>query len=285
MQRRHAATAALAIFVMVVSVMLGGRAVLRQQGVDAGDRTPPAAIPAEPATAETPKNQPEKTPVTSTATDLGIVGPPQAGTAPLERIEPRAPLSELSLAVPPKPKTPEDLAGEPLFHPVAEAAGVIEAKGQSLTVSGIEVVKPDETCTDSAGKNWPCGVKARTAFRGFLRGRAVTCAAPDKAGAAQCRVGNQDIGAWLVENGWARALPDGPYADAGRKASEAAKGVYGAAPDLSALPPVPAVTPEPLPGMADEPSSILDESGTAATPPDQSAPVTPLPGFPPAPVR
>ena len=285
MQRRHAATAALAIVVMAVSVMLGGRAVLRQQDVHAGDRMPPAAVPAEPATVEIPKSQPEKTPVTPRATDPDIVGPPQAGVAPLERIEPRPPLSELSLAVPPKPEMPEDVAGEPLFHPVAEAAGVIEAKGRSLTVSGIEVVKPDETCTDAAGTNWPCGVQARTAFRGFLRGRAVTCAAPDKAGAAQCRVGNRDIGAWLVENGWARALPNGPYVDAGRKASEAAKGVYGAAPDLSALPPVPAVTPEPLPGMADEPSSILDESGTAATPSGQSAPATPPPGFPPAPVR
>lgn len=285
MQRRHAATAALAILVMVVSVALGGRAVLRRQDVNAGGQAPAAAVPAEPATVEIPKSQPEKTSVTSRAIDPEIVAPPQAETGPLERVAPRAPLSGLALATPPKPKTPEDMAGEPLFNPVAEAAGVIEAKGRSLTVSGIEVVKPDETCTDSAGKSWPCGVQARTAFRGFLRGRAVTCAAPDKAGAAQCRVGNQDIGAWLVENGWARALPDGPYADAGRKASEAAKGVFGAAPDLSAPPPLQPVTPEPLPGMADEPSSILDESGTAATPPDQPAPPTPLPGFPPAPVR
>ena len=98
---------------------------------------------------------------------------------------------------------------------------LIEAKGYSVAVSGIRRRPQDETCTTD-GKSWPCGVRARTAFRAFLRGRAVICTVPPEGGrdliAAQCRIGKQDVGQWLVDNGWARAGQGGPYVEAGDKA-------------------------------------------------------------------
>lgn len=220
----------------------------------------------------------------SRAIDPEVVAPPATGEAPLERTEPRPPLSNLSLALPPKPKAPGEWKDKPLFQPVATAAGLIEAKGHTIAISGIDVVKPDETCTDTAGKSWSCGLAARTAFRAFLRGRAITCAAPAKGGpgtaAAACSVGKQDLGHWLVENGWARALKTGPYADAGEAANKAKKGIFGTAPDLSGLPPLPVEAP---PTDLAEPSpSILDLSGTAATPPDDPSTQQ---AFPPAPAQ
>lgn len=197
-----------------------------------------------------------------------------ASSGTLERVAPRGPLSELALANRPKPKAWKDA---PLFQPVAPAAGEIEAEGFSIVLSGLEVTQPDASCADDAGRQWACGLRARTAFRAFLRNRAVTCTEPEAHSGppvAQCRVGGEDIGQWLVENGWARAEAGGPYADLGRKAQEAKKGIFGPAPDVSGLPPEPSITVAPLPD-ATRPSSILDLSGSEPTPQ----------AFPPAPAE
>ncbi len=170
------------------------------------------------------------------------------------------------------PKSPDDWTGTKLFQPVAPAAGLVEAQGYSVAVSGIDIVKQDETCTTD-GKSWPCGVRARAAFRAFLHGKAVICKVPPEGGrdliAAQCRVGKQDVGAWLVENGWARPAKGGPYVEAGEKARVAKKGIFGSAPDLSGMPPMPAA-PSPAPQA---PSSILQEEDGVLKPlADQPAP-------------
>lgn len=284
MRASHAAIAAAGLLVMALAVSAGGHRLAVSEAAIEIDM--PEDLPAE---------------------DMPPEGDPaEAGTSASEVEPARAPLSELSLAAPPSPRTPpvrpgqpnepgetQEWKGEPLFQPVAPAAGEIESKGVSVAISGIEVVRSDEACTDDAGKSWPCGVRARTAFRAFLRNRAVTCAEPEANGGpatAQCHIGKQDIGQWLVDNGWARAAAGGPYADAGEKARAAGKGIFGPAPDVSNLPPEPSITLAPLPdpngassGPSSGPSSILDLSGTAATPPGEEA--TPLQVFPPAPAR
>ncbi|GLS29330.1 hypothetical protein SAMN04488498_113134 [Mesorhizobium albiziae] len=154
-------------------------------------------------------------------------------TARYQRVEPRAPLSDLGQAKQPDIKRPADWDGTSLHRPISNAAGTFEAMGYSVTIAGTEPVDADETC-NFKGDSWPCGARARTAFRSFLRGRAVICAMPEGAepGAitAECRIGTDNMGEWLVENGWARAAAGGPYAELGEKAQSAAKGVYGPPP-------------------------------------------------------
>ncbi|MGN6305336.1 MAG: thermonuclease family protein [Mesorhizobium sp.] len=213
----------------------------------------------------------------SRAIDPEIVAPPSTGEAPLERAEPRPPLSNLSLALPPKPKMPDEWKGKPLFQPLATAAGVFQAMGYTVAISGVDAVMPDESCTDAAGKEWNCGMRARSAFRAFLRGRAPICTVPPEGGrdaiSAACRIGKQDLGAWLVANGWARAAKGGSYAEAEEVARKEHMGIFGAAPDLSNLPPEPPPVEAPV-----EPSpSILDLSG------EPPPPATP--DFPPAPAQ
>jgi len=210
--------------------------------------------------------------------DPEVVAPPSVGEVPLERAEPRPPLSKLSLALPPKPKMPDEWKGRPLFQPLATAAGIFQAMGYTVALSGVDVVQPDETCTDQAGKAWNCGVRARAAFRSYLRGRAPVCAVPPQSGrdtiSAACRIGKQDIGAWLVANGWARAAAGGPYAKAEEAARNERMGIFGAAPDLSNLPP----EPPPVEAPAEPASpSILDLSGEAPLPATSD--------FPPAPAQ
>lgn len=283
----HAALAVLTIFVMAAAVMTGGHAILRSQGAGGADQfqpdldvtdVPAADTPPATSAIAEPAPAPPRPPVRSRAVDSEAIASPQLSADGLERVEPRAPLSDLALAGPPKPpKTamPGDWKGTKLFQPMASAAGLIEAKGYSVAVSGIDVVGQDETCT-AGDKSWACGMRARTAFRAFLRGRTVVCSVPPEGGrdriAAECRIGNQDVGQWLVENGWARAAAAGPYVEAGDKARTQKKGIFGEAPDLSGLPPAPPET-----GPAPEaPASILDGNDGALSPPppvDQPVPV------------
>ena len=266
---------------MAAMVVAGGRTLKGSDSVVTVDQLDPGAdtisrqgadtVLEEPATSAISAPQPPKPAPHSRAIDPEIIAQPQLPAEELERVEPRAPLSKLALAVPPKPKMPDDWNGTKLFQPVASAAGLIEAKGYSVAVSGIDVVRQDETCSDD-GKSWPCGIRARTAFRAFLRGRAVVCAVPPEGGrdliAAECRVGKQDVGQWLVENGWARAAKGGPYVEAGEKARTEKKGIFGSAPNLSGMPAMPAA-PSPAPQA---PSSILEEVDGVLKPVDQPAP-------------
>ncbi|WP_348524623.1 thermonuclease family protein [Mesorhizobium huakuii] len=283
MRLPYLALAVVMVPVMAALVVAGGRTLKGSQSTVAIDQIDPGADTIsqagtdagseEPATSAIPAPAPPtpKPAVHSRAIDPDVVAPPELPAGELERVEPREPLSKLALAMPPKPKMPDDWNGTKLFQPVATAAGLIEAKGYSVAISGIDVVPQDETCTTD-GKSWPCGIRARTAFRAFLRGRAVVCTVPPEGGrdriAAQCRIGKQDVGQWLVENGWARAAKGGPYVEAGEKAQSAKKGIFGSAPNLAGMPAEPAA-----PAQAPEaPGSILEEVDGTLKPADQPAP-------------
>lgn len=204
----------------------------------------------------------------------------------MEREAPRPPLSDLGLAStpkppePPAPATPVE-AGEQmqlLQRPVAVAAGRLESQGRIIELQGIEIVPVDQTCQTASGESWPCGMQARTAFRQWLRSRAVMCRLPQNdsgsAVATACTLGNEDAAAWLVANGWAKATPGGAYDEAGHKAVEARLGIFGDKPDTS--------LPNPEPGggnMPDNPSPLAPEPEPQPSSPSPQ----PLDNFPPAP--
>lgn len=158
------------------------------------------------------------------APKIGIV--PPLLPRELERVDARPPLSRT--AEPEKPELTK------LFRPVATAAGRLEAGGHAIIIAGIEPVDPERTCKSTEGSTWPCGMRARTAFRAWLRGRAVDCRLGDAADelpiTAPCSLNGEDIGRWLVDNGWAPSTETGPYADAGKAARKAGKGIFGSGP-------------------------------------------------------
>ena len=134
----------------------------------------------------------------------------------------------------------------------------------------------DESC-DYEGVSWQCGVRARTAFRLWLRGRALVCQLPDEEQAvtsARCRLAKQDAGAWLVANGWALAAPDGPYVQAEEKARAERMGIFGGPPDTSSISDVPDA---PV-SAATERQPIMTEEGI-----DPQPALGPELAFPPAP--
>lgn len=230
-----AAGGLLALVGLGFAIMAGGQTLIP-------DETPPGASapPDGPETAAVPEVDPPRPTIRSrVAAPDGKAGLP-SGPEEFERVSPRAPLGEIGLALPPKPVMPDDWKGTILYRPVAPAAGVVEAMGHTVAIAGVDAVAADETCLFE-GKEWACGIRARTAFRLWLRGRAVTCAVPPEADpktiTAACRLGKQDVAQWLVSNGWARAAEGGPYGDAEEKARAAKKGIFGRPPDKNSLPP------------------------------------------------
>ncbi|TPK91737.1 thermonuclease family protein [Mesorhizobium sp. B2-4-12] len=159
-----------------------------------------------------------------------LIAPPQIDATGIERAEPRSPLGELGLASPPKTPMPQDWREMLLYGPQATSSAGFESMGRKVTISGVQGVEIDRTCL-FGDISWPCGRRARAAFNRWLRGRALKCFVPPEIDrfpiAAPCRLGQQDVGAWLVSNGWALALPDSIYGKAEATARAAEMGIFG----------------------------------------------------------
>ncbi|GGE93087.1 hypothetical protein H1W37_10905 [Stappia taiwanensis] len=168
-------------------------------------------------------------------TPTGILPPPTV-SGPLKRVagtETR----------PPPPDVPSELA---FRRPLIVDAGTLRHKRLTLRLADIDAPGLEETCPSRLGGDWPCGMRARTALRGFVRRQTVTCeteaeeepeADANTAGdagsdsdtiTARCRRGDIDLSLWLAQHGWARAATDAPaeITEAATAARAAKKGIW-----------------------------------------------------------
>ncbi|EJZ22385.1 thermonuclease family protein [Rhizobium sp. Pop5] len=117
-----------------------------------------------------------------------------------------------------------------LSRPAVENAGILSFGERRLQLAGVIPTPVDKIC-GPASRQWPCGMMAKTALRLLLRNRSVTCdletAEWQGTSTAACRLGTEDLGSWLAENGWAEAPAGSPLAAAAEKARQAGKGLYG----------------------------------------------------------
>lgn len=178
------------------------------------------AVPIDPA--ENGTVDPLSTPVRDIAPEQ--FGLPEEVTAkPLERIEARQSLSDPVAKPEPIPSV--------LRHPVALSAGLIQFDGDRLLqLDGLVSQTADRTC-DANGKSWPCGLVARTAFRNFLRARALLCNVPKNGWqgtlTTTCTVNSIDPAVWLAENGWAEASAGSPLETRVEAARQSRLGIFG----------------------------------------------------------
>lgn len=144
------------------------------------------------------------------------------------RLPPRPPLSTPVVET---DETPKDTRQVLLPRPVAIDAAHLEIGDGTIVLTGIAPLPLDGTCGTGAG-TWPCGMRARTALRGYLRSRAVRCQAPEDFGQepetieSACTLQGHDIGEWIVRNGWAKAIAGGPYEDAETEARQKRRGIW-----------------------------------------------------------
>lgn len=163
--------------------------------------TEPAAAPSETPARASSENAPAGAPAQSVPAPTGTPSPTPAGKDSVE-----------------------------LLRPTVESAGILSFGKRRLQIANIIETPADKSC-GSDGKQWPCGMMAKTALRLYLRNRTIDCDLPSDAwedmATAACRLGQQDIGTWLVENGWVDAQPGSPLAAAGEKAKQAKQGIHG----------------------------------------------------------
>lgn len=123
--------------------------------------------------------------------------------------------------VPPPP--PDPPRWRRFFLPKTTDAATFKVEGRTIRIAGVTVPTRDEVCRGAQGGEWPCGRTALYSLRMFLRGRAIECFYPHADTAveitAPCRVGETDLGLWLLDQGWARP---GQYATDEYKAASAA---------------------------------------------------------------
>lgn len=85
----------------------------------------------------------------------------------------------------------------------------IEIHGQRIRLHGIDAPESNQWCTDEAGTTVRCGQQAALALDSLLNGQTCRCGVVDTdrygRAVATCYVGETNINAWLVRQGWALA--------------------------------------------------------------------------------
>ena len=107
----------------------------------------------------------------------------------------------------------------------------LKVSGQRIRLFGIDAPESKQTCV-AGGQRWRCGRSATRALRSHIAGRPVVCAERDRDRygriVAVCRVGGEDINAWMVSQGMAVAYTKYSRAYVGqqRSAKAARRGLW-----------------------------------------------------------
>ena len=92
--------------------------------------------------------------------------------------------------------------------------GSLKIAGYLIRLYGIYIPPTDQTCSTFI-RPVPCGTRASLALDFKISGDFVHCIPrvtySDASISASCRVGNEDLSAWMLQRGWAVALPDAPF--------------------------------------------------------------------------
>ena len=108
----------------------------------------------------------------------------------------------------------------------------IEVGGLKIRLHGIDAPERRQLCIRDS-QEWFCGEAATDALTAFVQTRPVVCEGMglDRYGrlVARCRVSGEDIGEWMVRQGWALAYRrySTDYAAAEEEAKAAGVGIWG----------------------------------------------------------
>jgi endonuclease YncB( thermonuclease family) len=85
----------------------------------------------------------------------------------------------------------------------------LDMDGLRIRLFGVDAPEYGQSCTRPNGAHWACGVDATKALTNKIDKRRIECEQRDidqyRRSVAVCRLGGEDINAWLVAEGWAVA--------------------------------------------------------------------------------
>ena len=85
----------------------------------------------------------------------------------------------------------------------------LQIRAQHIRLYGIDAPEKGQSC-DLNGKSWPCGQRAAEALADKIGRALVNCDVKTRDRQmrvlAVCALGDEDLSAWMVEQGWALAL-------------------------------------------------------------------------------
>jgi endonuclease YncB( thermonuclease family) len=117
-----------------------------------------------------------------------------------------------------------------LSPPYVPTDGVTFSAGfDTVRLAGLDAPSWSAACRDTGGALWPCGLRAREALIGLIKARPVTClpaASGQQPLAASCALDGQDLGAMLVEQGWARPSDAKAYTVEAAEARRTRRGLW-----------------------------------------------------------
>jgi endonuclease YncB( thermonuclease family) len=106
--------------------------------------------------------------------------------------------------------------------------GSMKIAGNFIRLYGIYIPPTGQSCNTSI-RPMPCGTRASLALEFKTSGEFVRCipraSHPDGSITASCRAGNEDLSAYMLQRGWAVALPDAPFEYAAMEKIAQSKGI------------------------------------------------------------
>lgn len=108
----------------------------------------------------------------------------------------------------------------------------IEVHGERIRLSAIDAIESHQPCVLPGGRQWRCGRDAAIALSDLIGRAPVSCAVTDVdrygRSVGVCTSAGKDIGAWMVENGWALAYRryGTEYVPAEARARKAGLGIW-----------------------------------------------------------
>jgi endonuclease YncB( thermonuclease family) len=104
----------------------------------------------------------------------------------------------------------------------------LRVSGHLIHLYGIYIPSTDQTCYTFA-RPLQCGTRASLALEFRISGDFVHCLPrstnADGSIVASCRAGNEDLSEWMLQRGWAVALPNAPFQYAAMERIAQSKGI------------------------------------------------------------
>jgi endonuclease YncB( thermonuclease family) len=114
---------------------------------------------------------------------------------------------------------------------VIPSDGAILADGRKLEIYGLTLPPRTRACRRADGERWACGLRAIVTLYNLISHSSMVCEIEDKAPSnpAKCKVGQIDVAATMLRNGWAELTPgtnDKSYVEAQAAARAARVGIW-----------------------------------------------------------